>query len=159
MKKIIIVSFLMIILFINSFGQWYIKDYKVTDINFLSKQQLEESLGKSKKGLLNSGIIAGIGGAIFLGAKYLPYEPSDDPTFLEQLIGDKGMNDIGIVTGAGILVGGTIASIAYLGRIGRIRSVINKNYPFLGSLKISPAIISKSYKRSSCPGLTLTCIF
>jgi hypothetical protein len=61
-----------------------------------------------------------------------------------------------MVTGIGILIGGSIASIAYLGRIGRIRAVINKNYFPLGSLDISPIIILNSYTRSSCSGFRLT---
>ncbi len=80
---------------------------------------------------------------------------SDDPSFFEQLIGDKGVNDIGMITGAGILIGGTIASIAYLGRIVRIKSVIKKNYPLDGSVNILPAMILNNYTQSYCPGFTL----
>ena len=156
MKKIILVSSLLIISISTSYSQWYVKKYNVTDINFLSSEQLEESLINSKAGLLYSGIVAGIGGGIFLVAKYLPYEQDENSTFLEQLIGEKGMNGILIFTGAGILIGGSIACIAYLGRIGRIRSVINRNYSTSGSLKISPTLILPDYTRSYCPGLTVT---
>lgn len=155
MKKIIIASYLLLISFINLHGQWYVKQYKVSDINFLSKAQLEESLGKSKTGLLFSGLIAGTGGAIILISRYFPYQLSEDATFIEQLIGEKGMNDIGFACGAGFLIGGTIASIANLGRIGRIKSVINNNYASVGSLNILPTAILNSYTKSFCPGFTL----
>jgi hypothetical protein len=155
MKKVIIVTFLLIISFINSYGQWYVKQYQVTDINFLSKEQLEESLVKSKKDLLTAGVIAGAGGVFFLLFKYLRPGMSDDPTFIEQILGDEGVNKAGMITGIGILIGGSIAGIAYLGRIGRIKSAINRNYPSFGSLNISPTIILNGYTRCSSPGLRL----
>lgn len=155
MKKIIIISFMLIISFPYLYGQWYVKNYNVTDINSLSKGQLEESLLKSKKDLLISGLIAGTGGVVFIIFKFLQPGMSDDPSFFEQLIGDKGVNDIGMITGAGILIGGTIASIAYLGRIVRIKSVIKKNYPLDGSVNILPAMILNNYTQSYCPGFTL----
>jgi hypothetical protein len=156
MKKVVISTFLLLILFINSSGQWYLKKYQVTDINSLSRDQLEESLLSSKSSLLTSGIIAGTGGAVFLIFKYLAPGMSDDPTILEQILGDKGVNKVGMVTGVGILIGGSIASIAYLGRIGRINSVLRKNYPHFGSLDISPSIVLSRINRSSYPGLRLT---
>ncbi|MGC1392011.1 MAG: hypothetical protein WA816_13325 [Bacteroidales bacterium] len=156
MKKVVISAFLLLFLFINSYGQWYLKKYQVTDINSLSKEQLEESLLNSKSSLLTSGIIAGSGGALFLVFKYLAPGMSDDPTIIEQILGDEGVNKVGMVTGIGILIGGSIASIAYLGRIGRINSVLRKNYPSFGSLDISPTIVLSRINRSSCPGLRLT---
>jgi hypothetical protein len=81
---------------------------------------------------------------------------SDDPSVIEQILVDEGVNKVGIITGIGILIGGSIASIDYLGRIGRIKSVINKNYPPFGSIDISPAIILNRYTLLSCPGFTLT---
>ena len=156
MKKIIIVSCLLVISFVSLYGQWYVKKYNVTDINSLSKEQLEESLGKSKTGLLYSGILAGLGGVIFLAGKYSGVYESENPTFFEELVGEKGMNDIAMVTGAGIIIGGTIAGIVHMGRIGRIKSVLNYNYPSLGSLNISPTVILNSYTHSFCPGFTLT---
>ena len=156
MKKSIIVSCLLLLSFINSNGQWYVKKYNVTDINFLSREQLEESLGKSKNALLFSGCIAGSGGLFMILSIYVHPGMSEDPSVFEQLIGDKGIDNILLYAGAGMLVGGTIASIVYLGRVGRIKSVIKKNYPSVGSLDISPAIILNSYTRSYSPGFTLT---
>ena len=121
-----------------------------TDINSLSKEQLEESLGKSKKSLILSECIAGFGGTIFFVSKYIGFDESENPTLFEELVGGKGMNNIAVVTGAGMLIGGTIASIVYLGRIGKIKSVINHNYPSLGSLNISPTSILNSYTHSFC---------
>jgi|GEM_PF-1179700 len=156
MKKVIISIILLLILFINLSGQWYVKKYHVTDINFLTREQLEESLANSRTGLKMAGIIAGTGGVFFLGFKYLRPGMSDDPSVIEQLLGEDGVNNAGMIMCAGILIGGSIAGIVYLGRIGRIKSVINKNYPSVGSLDISPAIILNGYTRLSSPGLRLT---
>ena len=155
MKKVIISTILLLILFINLSGQWYIKKYHVNDINFLTREQLEESLANSKTGLKTAGIIAGTGGVFFLGFKYLRPGMSDDPSIIEQLLGDEGVNKVGMITGIGILIGGSIADIAYLGRIGRIKSVISRNYSSYGSLNISPKIILNGYTRSSSPGFRL----
>jgi hypothetical protein len=156
MTKIAIVLFLLSVSFNISFGQWYVKRYQVNDINFLTKTQLEESLATSKKDLLTTGGIAGFGGILIVVFKYFKPGMSDDPSFIEQLLGDKGVNDIGIGLGIGMLVGGTIASIVYIGRIGSIRSAINRNYPSYGFFKVSPAIILNSDTRSSFPGFRLT---
>ena len=159
MKKVIISAFLLLIYVINSSGQWYVKRYQVTDINFLSKVQLEESLQNSKNKLLFAGCTVTMGGAAFLISKYLKPGMSDDPTVIEQLLGDDGVNKVGMITGAGLIIWGSIASIVHLGRIGRIRSVINKNYPSVGSLEISPAIILNGYARSFCAGFSLNYSF
>lgn len=156
MKKVIIVTFLLLISLFNSAGQWYDKKYQVTDINSLNSGQLEESLANAKTGLKASGIIVGTGGIFFLGFKYLRPGMSDDPTVIEQLLGDDGVNMVGRIISGGILIGGAIASIAYLGRIGRIKSVIHRNYPSFGSLNFSPAVILNSCTRSYCAGFSLT---
>jgi hypothetical protein len=155
MKKVVIVLILLSVTFNISFGQWYVKRYQVNDINSLTKTQLEESLATSKKDLLTIGGIAGFGGILFVVFKYLKPGMSDDPSFIEQLLGDKGVNDVGIGIGIGMLAGGTVASIVYIGRIGSIRSAINRNYPSYGLFKVSPAIILNTYTRSSFPGLKL----
>lgn len=80
----------------------------------------------------------------------------DNPTILEQIIGENGMNFIEIVIGVGAMAGGTIASIYFLGRIATIKSAINRNYPSVGSLNISPTLNLNSYTRTYCPGFTLT---
>jgi hypothetical protein len=159
MKKVFLVTFLLLISFIDSYGQWYAKKYQVIDINFLSRGQLEESLGNSKGDLLTSGSIAITGGVIFLIFKYLRPGMSDDPSIIDQLLGDEGVNKVGVITGLGMLIGGSIASISHLARIGRIKSVINKNYPSVGSLDISPVIILNGYTRSYCAGFSLNYSF
>ncbi|TAL68231.1 MAG: hypothetical protein EPN88_07210 [Bacteroidetes bacterium] len=138
MKKTIIMSCLFLISIINLQGQWYIKEYNVTDINFLSKGQLDKSLVKSKNELLTAGTIAGMGGVVFILFK----------------LAHIGL--IGTITGSGIMAGGVIAGIVCLERIGNIKSTINKNYPTVGSLSISPTIILNNYTRSCCSGFTLT---
>lgn len=156
MKKIVLVTYLILTAYLNSQGQWYVKKYNVTDISFLSREQLEESLKTSKSDLLYSGIISVAGGGIYLAGRYLPYEINDESSFIEQLIGEKGMKDILKVSGAGMLVGGAIAGIVYLGRIGRIRSIINKYYASVGALNTSPTIIVSYCNKTVYPGLTIT---
>ncbi len=156
MKKMVLIAYLLLISCFNSHGQWYVKKYNVADIDFLSMEQLEESLKTSKSDLLYSGIISVAGGGVFLAGRYLPYEINDESSFFEQLIGEKGMKNILMVTGAGMVVGGAIAGIVYLGRVGRIKSVINRNYASVGTLNISPAITVDHYNQSVCPGFTLT---
>jgi hypothetical protein len=98
MKKVIISAFLLLIYVINSSGQWYVKKYQITDINFLSKVQLEESLQNSKNKLLFAGCTVTMGGAAFLISKYLKPGMSDDPTVIEQLLGDdrRRINYLGL---------------------------------------------------------------
>ena len=155
MKKILIVTCLFIISFFNSYGQWYNKKYHVSDINLLTKDQLDEALGNSKDGMLYSVAFVGLGGIGFIFTRYLP-QPIENPTFIESLIGDRGMNTIYQVACAGIIVGGVIAFIVNMGRTWEIKSTIKKNYPTLGLLNISPTLLLNNYKGSYHPGITLT---
>ncbi|MEI6062270.1 MAG: hypothetical protein WCR72_16325 [Bacteroidota bacterium] len=155
MKKVIILSVLLLAVLAQSYGQWYVKKYNVQDINLLSRAQLDESLGASKKSLLGSGLIAGIGAAGFFIIKYSDPPLSDDPTFWEQLIGSKGMNDIGMALCAGMFAGGTIASAVFLGRDIKIKSVIRHKYEGAGILHIEPGLYPVSSSGSLYPGLRL----
>jgi hypothetical protein len=145
MKKLIIASCLLLISFINSNGQWYVKRYNVTNISLLSLEQLDESLGKSKKDLIFSGSVAGAGGLFMIISLYVHPGMGDDPSFVEQLLGDNGIDAIFLCVGAGMLAGGTIASINLLGRIRKIKLTMINNYPSLGSLNISPAAILNNH--------------
>jgi hypothetical protein len=156
MKKMVLIAYLIFVSCFNSYGQWYVKKYNVSDIDFLSREQLEESLKTSKSDLLYSGIISVAGGGVFLAGRYLPYEIDDESSIIEQLLGEKGMKKILMVSGAGMVVGGAVAGIVYLGRIGRIKSVINKYFTSAGSLNISPTIIVNYHDQVVCPGFTLT---
>jgi len=159
MNKCYYVFFLVFISVNNIFGQWYVKKYQVSDINSMTKPQLEESLVNTKSDLLISGGIAGLGGIMIVIFNYLKPGMSDDPSFIEQLIGDQGVNKVGVAVGFGFLAGGTVASIVYLGRIGSIKSAIRRNYPFDGSLSISPDIIKNRYSSLTSPGIRLTYSF
>ena len=154
MKKLLIITWLFIISILNSYGQWYDKNYHVSNINLLSKEQLEESLDHSKTGLIFSVALIAVGGIGLIATTYYP-QPIDDPTFIEQLIGDKGMNSIYQVISGGLLVGGTIGSMTFLWRNGRIKSTLAINYPPVGSLNISPTLLLNNYTGSFHPGITL----
>ena len=156
MKKIIIVLCLLLSSFNNSYGQWYVRKYQVSDIYLLSRQQLDESLHNSKNNVLISGVIAAMGGCIILLTEYGNLVPEDNPSFLAQLIGDNGMKSLTIGCGAVLLIGGSIATISYLGRIIRINTVINKKFPSFSSLNISPKIILNNYTESYRLGVSFT---
>jgi hypothetical protein len=156
MKKTTSAMYLLLLLTVNLHGQWYVKKYNVDKIDFLSREQLDESMKESKTDLLYSGIISLTGAGAFLAGRYLPYEITDESSFIEQLLGEKGMKKVLMATGIGIVAGGAVASIVYLGRIGRIKSVINEYYALGGSLNISPALIMNCNSQSFCAGLSLT---
>jgi hypothetical protein len=111
---------------------------------------------KSKDDLLFSGCVDGAGGLFMILSLYVHPGMSEVPFVLEQLIGDKGVNDMFLCAGAGMLVGGTIASIACLGRITKIRLLIKKNYQSFGSLNISTSAILNNHTKSFCPEFRLT---
>jgi hypothetical protein len=159
MKILIISVFLFLIPLLCSKGQWYQKKYQVNNIHALSKGQLEESLDNSKKDLLISSFIFVVGGGVYLVFKYLKPGMGDDPSTFEQLMGDDGMNAIGMAAGIGIAAYGIIKSLADLGRTGRIISVLRKDYPIYGSLNISPALITCKLTRISSPGLRVVFTF
>lgn len=156
MKKISFVFCLLLISFMNTKGQWYEKKYNVTDIDFLSGEQLAESLKDSKRNLLYSGIAAGIGGFLMYLPRLSPAEVDDNSPVVQQLIGNEGMDKITFGFGAGILAGGTIAGIVYIGRIGRIKSAIKRNYPYLGSLNISPGFVVNRNSNTIQPQFRIT---
>jgi hypothetical protein len=150
---------LLLILSLSSHGQWYVKRYNVNNINLLSREQLNESLKESRTELLYSGIISAGGVGVFFAGRYLPYEITDESSVIEQLFGEKGMKKVLMVTGAGIAAGGAIAAVVCLGRIGRIKSVINEYYSLTGPFEVKPAVIVNSDMHTYCPGITLTCYF
>jgi hypothetical protein len=156
MHKIIITTSLTLILSLSSYGQWYVKKYNVSDISLLTKEQLDESLKESRTNLIYSGAASVTGVAVFLAGRYLPYEMDEESTFFEQLIGERGMKGILMVTGVGITVGGAVAAVVYLGRIGKIKSIINEYYSYGGKLNFSPVVIVNNSTKSIVPGFTLT---
>lgn len=137
------------------------KKYEVSDIDYLSQQQLEESLKDTRSGIYASPGIMGAGGLVILAGHFTPYTAEDDDnvTIIEYLLGEKTVHDLTIAGGAAIAAGGAIASIVYLSRIGTIKSALNRNFPPQGSLAISPVFFTGKGIYSLCPGLTLTIKF
>jgi|WetSurMetagenome_2_1015567.scaffolds.fasta_scaffold971787_1 hypothetical protein len=156
--KNIIILFLLTVSFQVS-GQWYVKEYGVNDINSLSKTQLEESLKDTKVGLFTGASLTVLGGLCC--AYYYYYKPgeSDDPTVFEDIIGDDGVNAMGVVIGAGFAIGGTIIFLRSFVRNSTIHGALRRNYPIAGSFKLSPEIMMNKYTRSSVPGVRLTWTF
>ena len=153
MKKLMIVISLLIL---SSFSQaqWYYKQYQVKDMNQLNLPQLNESLKTAKNNVLGSGLTAVFGGCLFLLGKN-SMVTLDNPTLLEQLIGEKGMNDICAGVGAALFVGGTIAFFGYLERVGHIKTAIRQNFPITGSLHLSPGIFYNNYTASYRMGVSV----
>jgi hypothetical protein len=158
MKKASVVICLLLLHVINACGQWYVKKYNVTDIDYLTQQQLKESIKDTRTSVYVSLGCAGAGGLVILFEKLMPYKEEDDDnvTILEALLGEKGVHQATIAAGAGLIAGGAIASIVYLARLGTIRSTLNRNFPSSGSLNLSPTLIQDRYSHVICPGLTLT---
>ena len=156
MKKIFLASTFLVLLFTGSYGQWYVKKYNVTDINQLSREQLDESWANSRRSIGTSAIIGGAGIATFVLITLFPVEPDEDPTWMEQIFGYEWENYLIKIVGAGLAVGGTISFFTYLGRTARIKSVIRKNFPASGSLNISPVMVLNHSTRSYCPGFRLS---
>ena len=161
MKKVATLFFLLSLFFTDSIGQWYEKKYNVSDIDFLTREQLEDAKHDSKNGVYVSLVAGGLGGLAILLENLMPYslEDEEDPGFFEQLLGDKGMHKVIIGTGIGLAGVGTIACISYLGRLGTINSALNRNFPDGSSLTVTPAIELERYSHSLCPGLMVTYSF
>lgn len=143
---------------VSAQGQWYVKKYNVSDIDYLTREQLEESIQSSKVGAYASLGVMGIGGLVVLIESFFPYSMEDDDnvTFFEELLGEKGIHKVNIAAGVGISAGGAIASIVFLERFGTLKSVLKRNFPVSGSLNLSPALIMERTTHSLYPGVTVT---
>ncbi len=156
MKKINLVICLAILILNNASGQWYTRKYKVSDINLLSRNQLEESLKQAKTNVLESSLIAASGIAIFAISKYSTWSSDEDPSLFEQVAGEEGKKMIGITVGTALFTGGVFATFGYMTRIKKIKSAIQKNFPAVGALHVSPAIIPDRFTTSCHLGVSLT---
>jgi hypothetical protein len=158
MKTAVVVLGLLIGYLTNTYGQWYTNKYQVSDIDYLTQQQLEESVRDTKTGIYGSLAVLGTGGLVILAERFIPYKEEDDDnvTIIESLLGEKGVHTLTIAGGIVIAAGGAIASIVYLSRIGTIKSALNRNFPVPGSLSLSPALLMERYSHSVCPGITVT---
>jgi len=161
MKKVIFLPALFMAFGLSAHGQWYMKKYEVSDIDYLTQQQLEESVTDAKSGTYTSLIVMGCGGLVILAEHFFPYKEEDDDnvTILEQLLGEKSVHNLTIAGGVAIAAGGAIASIVYLSRLGTIKSALRRNFPSQGSLALSPALLTEKCSHSVCPGITLTIRF
>jgi hypothetical protein len=142
MKRVFVGLLLFMFTILSSEGQWYVRQYNVTNINQLTKPQLELSLVQTKTNLLTSASISGMG---VLGWAILTY---------------AHVAVLGSYICTGIVIGGAVFSIGYMERIGRIKSAIKRNYPSSsGSISISPAIIKNNYAHTYSSGIALTFSF
>ena len=159
MKKLIIILILLLISFTNSYGQWYVKKYQVSDINLLSREQLLESQVNSRNGILYSGLVGGMGALVYVLGKNKLFDLPDNPTFLEQLIGRNGMNNISAGIGALLFAGSAISAISYMERAGKIKTALYKKGQSSGSVYIAPKVFSNDLLKSYQIGVSLTCNF
>jgi hypothetical protein len=140
-------------------GQWYYEKYGVTKINHLSMEQLDEARVDTKQDLLVSGGLTIGGGLFYLLFRYGKPGMSEDPGFIEELLGDEGVNKLGMVCSLAIMAGGSIYLIDSMGRMARIKSAINYNRPYSGSLSISPYVMPFARNGSFYSGLTISLKF
>ena len=154
--KIIVLIFSMLILSNYSNAQWYKRKYNVYDINKLTSEQLNESLWDSKTNLGMSGVAVGLGAVVFVISKYNLWTTNDEPSLFEQLIGEKGMNDIYAGAGIAIMAGGLIAFLSNVERIKNIKMAIHRNFPPVGHIRFTPKIDYNRYTASGNLGLSIT---
>ena len=157
MKNIIILFLLTLSL--QATGQWYKKEYHVNDINSLSKVQLDLSLKDTKTGLCIGGLVTIFGGLSCAYFYYCKPGESDDPTIIEDLLGDDGVNTAGVVISAGIAAVGSIMFLGSFVKNSTIHAALRRNYPITGYLKLCPEIMINKYTRTSVPGVRLTWTF
>jgi hypothetical protein len=154
MNKVIIITVIMLSNAIGSYGQWYYDKYFVHDINMLTKEQMDESIKKTKYDMIVAGCVAVGGGLlIWAGDETLKNGLPEDATIIEEIFGAKFMGKTYIILGIGAIAGGTIATICCFGRFEKIRSAIKNNYGPTGSLKISPAVVLYGNTPSATVGM------
>ena len=155
MKKILLVLSLLIL---TNFAQaqWYFKEYKVNDINLLTKLQLDESLKLSRSNMWGGGLCVVLGGGLLLANKYGLWESDTNPSDFEKLIGRKSLHDIYGAIGIAFIAGGTIGFFGYLDRSKNIKVAMRRNFPALGSLHLLPKIDYNQFTSSANLGLNLT---
>ncbi len=89
-------------------------------------------------------------------AVLFPYEETEESTFVEQLLGEKNVNNLYIAGGVAIAAGGLVAAITYLARMGTIRSELEEPFSYSGSFSLEPAIFIERSSNNILPGLTMT---
>jgi len=122
-------------------GQWYYKKYGVLDINYLSLEQLDEARLNTKEELVASGFIAIGGGLCYIIFRYIKPGMSEDPSFFEELLGDEGVNKLGMGCSLAAIAGGSVYWVVSMSRKASINATIRSKQSYSGSLSISPQII------------------
>lgn len=160
MKKLIAVLILIMITIVDSYGQWYSKKYIVTDINLLTKEQMETLMRDQSGNILAAGVVAGVGGLMIWGGRStLKNGFDDDVTFLEDLLGPEFLGKTYIIFGITTIACGTVAGVLFFIRHEIMRSALSRNYGHEATLSISPSVITTRITRSSALGLTVSVNF
>ncbi|NVO21629.1 MAG: hypothetical protein HXX13_18150 [Bacteroidetes bacterium] len=155
MKRIIVLSIVILMLINQAFGQWYTRKYHVNSINLLTREQLDESLKASKNNLMGSGICAGMGLGLILVSRYGSWAPETNPTLIQQIMGKKWKNTTAYIFGGALLLGGSTAFVINLGRIPKIKKTLNSNYHSSGSISARPGIIPAGPDGSFSGGISM----
>ena len=154
MKRIII-SFLGLLIVINSSGQWYKNKYGVDRIDMLNNEEYADAQNKCRDVALAGGAMLLLGAASFIsGYLYLHNGLGEDPGFIEELIGAEAMGKGLIGLGGALTVAGVITGTVGLIRLSVIKSSGN-NYSGFLSANISPCCIYNSYSGSFIPAVGL----
>lgn len=160
MKRTCLVIFILAVFQLNAVSQWYYKKYSVPDINLMTESQLNDALQKTKYNLVISAAGIVCGGALYYGGYYtIKNGLTEDATFLEELLGSEFMGNTYKVIGAGCVAAGVISGVIFMGRLGTIRSAINRNFPALISFNLEPVFIENPVAGTSTPAIRLAFSF
>jgi len=136
--------------------KWYYNKYEVNDLVELTPEQYNLALKDAKNLSWASLIVTGTGvGIYFIGRSTKKNGLDEDPTFMEELLGNEvvgyGTMGIGIVT----VAGGIIGSLVGVARIGMIKKSGRNALAPDGYLSISPLLIIGKRNSLESAGIAL----
>ena len=155
----VIISLTLILIVLNSSGQWYKKKYNVESIEMLSPEQFTDAEQQSQNVALAGGAMVLLGGGSMLaGILYLRNGLGEDPGFIEELIGAEGMGKITMSLGSLFVVAGTITGVTGLIRMSVVRSA-RIRYSTDNYFEIKPVVFLDTYYSSYTTGISFTINF
>lgn len=162
MKRLTLLSIIVIFVCNITFGQWYFKDYGVQSLNELTKSELEGALHHCQSrmnlyltisGISIASLVFGI--VLYNNSMDLAEGSSDDP--------DSWAGAMGVIFGVGFIGWGVIltplgiiGSIVQSGRISDLKEALGSPDLKLGLINYPVTGLRGSYKASSTIGVTLT---
>jgi hypothetical protein len=156
MKKLCLLL-LVFIFYLDSNGQWYKRQYGVSDIRHLSTDQLTISFGEAKE-ITASGLkVICAGGIVFLIGILEP--ANENPNLLEKLLELRAFEKLFKVTGIGLICGGAITGFIGLNRTNNIKHVLYEADIHYGRMTVEPTFLVNNSTNIIYPGLRLMISF